>query len=715
MTAFFRALLVLATAGSLSFPTQPPAKITTPESAPTSARRRSVGTPTTPVPSRPEFVSTDLEYYLTDDGIAYIRPGLKITVKSVTIPADRRPVVELTITDNFDQPLDRLGKTTPGTISGTFLAAWYNPATRLYTSYITRSVTSPATSPKPGVTAIQATGENNGTWTDKGSGLYTYRFTNALPANFDQTKTHTIGIYSTRNLTEQIGKNYYANALFDFRPDAQTVTDKWDKINMTTACYNCHDSQTFGLHGGSRRDVRLCVLCHTPQTTDPDTGNSVDMALMMHKIHSGPNLATPYVIIGNQQSVHDYSEVTYPQDRRNCHNCHEGTVAASAPSQKEVYVTRPSRRACGACHDTINWVTGEGHPAGPQTNDDTCATCHVPDSGQEFDASIKGAHTIELKSKQLAGINATIVSVSNVKAGEKPTIVYKFTNRAGQALDGTKFSTFAPMFAGPTSSYTTYNRESVTATSTNKATFDAATGNTTYTFTNPIPAGSTGTWAFTGDFYITSTLKRADGKPDITGIRDAAVNPIRYVALSGTATPRRTSVSLALCNECHDALALHGSQRRVIEECVMCHNPTKGDAAVRVAGTGEEESVSFQRLIHRIHSGLELTQDFTVYGNRSSIHNYNEVTFPGDRRNCASCHVGDSQQLPGQGDAVITKRDYFSPQGPGTAACLGCHDNRDAAAHAFLNTTTFGGKPAEACATCHGKTKDWSVDKSHAR
>ncbi|HET8796247.1 MAG TPA: hypothetical protein VFO89_01060, partial [Thermoanaerobaculia bacterium] len=102
MTAFFRALLVLATAGSLSFPTQPPAKITTPESAPTSARRRSVGTPTTPVPSRPEFVSTDLEYYLTDDGIAYIRPGLKITVKSVTIPAaDRKPLVEMTITDNF--------------------------------------------------------------------------------------------------------------------------------------------------------------------------------------------------------------------------------------------------------------------------------------------------------------------------------------------------------------------------------------------------------------------------------------------------------------------------------------------------------------------------------------------------------------------------------------------------------------------------------------
>lgn len=716
MTAFLRALMVLAAAGTISFPTQPPAKITTPDTASTSVRRRSVGTPSTPIASRPGFVATDLEYYLTDDGIAYIRPGNKITIKSVTIPADRRPVVEFTITDNFDQPLDRLGKTTPGAISTSWLLSWYNPTTRVYTSYITRTVTSPSTSPTPGVTAVQATGENiAANYTDKGNGLYSYRFTAVLPANFDQTKTHTLGVYSTRNLTEQIGKNYYANAEYDFRPDGQTIVDKWDKIREANSCYNCHDSQTFGLHGGSRRDIKLCVLCHSPQTTDPDTGNTVDFKVMIHKIHSGPNLKTPYVIIGNQQSVHNYAEVTYPQDRRNCDNCHEGTVAATAPTQKELWYTQPSRAACGACHDAVNWVTGEGHPAGPQTSDETCSTCHTPDSGKEFDASIKAAHTIPLKSTQLQGIKATIVSVSNVKAGEKPTIVYKFTNNKGEVLDGTKFSTFAPIHGGPTSSYATYYREAVTATSTNKATFDAATGNTTYTFTNPIPAGATGTWAFSGDFYITSTIKRADGKADITGIRDAAVNPQKYVALTGAVTPRRTSVSIALCNECHDSLALHGSQRRSIEECVMCHNPTEGDQARRPTTAGAPESVSFQRLIHRIHTGDDLTQDFTVYGFGNTAINFNEVTFPGDRRNCANCHVGDSQQVPAAGDPVITKRDYFSPQGSGTAACLGCHDFRDAAAHAFLNTAQFGGQPAEACGVCHGKTADWSVDKSHAR
>lgn len=124
-------------------------------------------------------------------------------------------------------------------------------------------------------------------------------------------------------------------------------------------------------------------------------------------------------------------------------------------------------------------------------------------------------------------------------------------------------------------------------------------------------------------------------------------------------------------------------------------------------------------MIHRIHAGEDLTQDFTIYGFGGTPHNYNEVRFPGDLRNCAKCHTANSFLLPlppGQ-DNVTTLRDYFSPQGPGTAACLGCHDTRDAAAHAFLNTTMFGGtgQSAEACAVCHGAGRDQDVAKAHAR
>lgn len=706
MASLLRALIVLATAGALSFPSQPP----TANAPAQGGRHRAIGTPSSPV--RAQFTPAQLEYYLTDDGIAYIRPGLKVKVNSVTIGADRKPVVDLTLTDNFDQPLDRAGKVTPGAISVSFILASYDPNTRYYTAYTTRTVKTPADSPHPNVTSVQAGTDSGGKPVDVAQGHFQYTFKTVLPEGFDQTKTHTLGIYATRNLTEEIGKNYYANVEYDFRPDGNPVVETWDKMHDASTCLKCHDP--LEAHGGSRRDVKLCVLCHNPQTIDPDTGNSVDMPVMIHKIHSGESLSTPYVIIGHGQSVVDFSEVTYPQDRRNCDTCHEGGDVADRGVQADAWYTHPSRRACGACHDDIDFATGEGHAAGPQASDVACSTCHVPDSGDEFDASIKAAHTIPTRSHQLAGLKSEIVSVTNVKPGEKPTITFKLTDKNGAAVDGSKLSTFAPIHAGPASSFTTYFRESNAAA----AVFDAATGLTSYTFTNPIPADAKGTWAFSGDFYKTTTIKRADGQADITGVRDAAINPVKYVTFDGSApTPRRQVVSIDLCNNCHDTLALHGGQRMVIDECTMCHNPTMDDKSVRVSGTGEPESISFQRMVHRIHTGTELTRDFTIYGNRSSVNNYNGVTYPGTRTNCAACHINNSQQIPAPlfADPVITLRDFFSPQGTATAACLGCHDGRDAAAHAYLNTTTFAGQPAEACGVCHGEGSDWAVDKVHAR
>lgn len=692
-----------------------------PLAAAETGRRKAAAPPPPITPTAKSFGVSALEHYLSDDGIAYIRPGLKITVSSVTIGADRKAVVDLTLTDDFDNPIDRLGKTTPGVVSLNFILAWYDPATRHYTSYTTRSVTTPANSPRPGAKAVQAGTDANGTTTDLATGSVKYVFNTVLPANFDQTKTHTLGIYATRNLTTQIGKNYFFNVEYDFRPDGAKVTDKWDKISLATSCNNCHDP--LALHGGSRRDPKLCALCHQPQTVDPDTGNTVDLKVMIHKIHFSSNLpsvksGTPYEIWGNAQSVNDYSAITFPQDVRNCENCHEGTVAASKPTQSNVWYTNPSRAACGSCHDDINWVTGANHPAGAQADDSACASCHQPD-GDEFGASIKGAHLLNANSTQLKGITATIVSVGDVAVGKKPTVVFKLTNNDGTAIDGGKLATFSPIQAGNTGSYSWYKRDNAIG----KATFDATAGTTTYTFADAIPAGSTGSWTFSADIRRNATLKRADGKADIA-MQESTINPIKYVSLTGgTPTPRRTVVTLAQCNACHDRLSLHGGQRNTTEECVICHNPLESDVSRRPASAGQPESISFQRMIHRIHTGEELTQEYSIFGFGGTAIGFNEVTFPGDRKNCIKCHVGNAtggtHTLPVATSAapVTTLRDYFSPQGPGTAACLGCHDNQDAAAHAYLNTTTFPGStsPAEACATCHGLGKDWDANKVHAR
>lgn len=661
------------------------------------------------------YESNQLEFYLNDEGIAYIRPGVKVKVASITnVEGGKKPVVDVYITDDFDQPLDRAGKITPGAVSLSFILAWYNPETRQYTSHYTRSVTNPENSPRPGAKGIQAS-TAAGTWTDLEMGHAKFTFTNALPATIDATKTHTLAVYGTRNLVDIINKTYYVNLTSDFRPDAQAVTETWDKLNQPASCNNCHNP--LALHGGSRRDVKVCALCHQPQTVDPDTGLTMDFKVLVHKIHAPGLLKEPYIIWGNRQSIHDYSEVTFPQDIRNCDNCHEGTDAAKQPKQANVWYTNPSRAACGSCHDEVNFETGEGHSAQNlvQKDDTLCATCHVPDSGEEWDASIKGAHTIPLKSKQLKGLNVSIVNIANAEPGKTPTVTFKITNGDGTAVDGSKLTTFAPMLAGPTSSYSKYFREAAPA----RASFDPATGNTIFTFQAKIPDDATGSWTISGDFYRNVTIKRAvaddAGKFDVS-VREAAVNPVKSFLVKGAKLEeRRAVVSMALCNNCHDRLALHGGQRMKIEECVICHNPTNTDQSRRPATAGAPESISFQYMIHRIHTGHELERDFTVYGFGNNPINFNEVTFPGDRRDCAKCHINNSHIPPAGGDAVTTPRDYFTPMGSGTAGCLGCHDSRDAAAHAYLNTTTFAGQPAEACGTCHGANATWSAAKVHAR
>jgi OmcA/MtrC family decaheme c-type cytochrome len=655
-------------------------------------RRHAAGPASDPKPATSKLVYTadQFEYYLTEDGIAYIRPGVKVKIAAVTdVAAGKKPVVEFYLTDNFDQPLDRLGKITPGPIAPGFVFAKWNASSREYFAYTTRT--------RNGATNPSA--DQGGTYTDLELGHYKYTFGTALPSNFDAAGTYTLGVYAKRTLLDIVGKDYFADNVFkEIRPDGGTIAPVWNAFNTATTCNRCHDP--IALHGGTRRDAKLCMMCHTSQTTPDASGETFNGKVFFHKLHASAQLPSgkTYVAGGTWH-------VTYPQDLRNCTTCHEATGG-----EKDIWYSRPSRNACGSCHDDVNFATGENHPAGKQLDDTKCSTCHVADSGVEFDASIKGAHVIAEKSKQLKGLSISIVSYTDMVAGKKPTVVYAVKNGDGTAVDGSKLTAFSPILAGPTSSYTTYYRETGAPT----AKFDAATGNTTYTFQNAIPANATGTWTLNGDFTRNVIVKRADGKADIT-VREAAINPNKYVSLtSAPAVARRTVVTITQCNACHDRLALHGGQRLSTEECVICHNPTNTDVARRIATAGKPEAISFQVLVHRIHTGEELNNEYTVYGNGNTAHNYNEVLYPGDRRNCAKCHTGNSYRQAA-GDPVVAPRDLYSPLAATSAACLSCHDSRDAFAHAFLNTTTFGGQPAEACGVCHGPNSDLSPDKVHAR
>ncbi len=675
------------------------------------------GDPAALISSRPvtktspsAYATTAKEHYLTNDEFGYVRPGFHIAINGVAIGADRTPVVDVTFTDDAGQPLDRAGNVTPGALSVSFVIAWWDPAQRQYTSYTTRKATSLPTSPIQ-QTVTQAGADAGGTWNDIALGHSTYTFHTALPVGYDQTKTTTVGIYATRDLTAILGKSYYANAELDFRPDAQPVADKWDMVD-TAACNTCHDP--LSAHGGSRQDVRLCVLCHSPQTVNPDTGNSVDFKVLIHKIHDGANLpsvaaGTPYQII-NSHGVSDFSTVEFPQDVRNCTTCH-----AAPATQATNYYVYPGRAACASCHDDVDFATGENHPGGIQVSDSACASCHQPQGDAEFDASVLGAHTIPLKSTQLAGLDAVIVGVAHTAPGQNPTVTFKLTNGDGTAVDPKPFgSSLNILLGGPTTEYAINPfRERADG-----AAFDGTQA--TYTFKAAIPADATGTWTLAIEARRTVTIaggSNPDGTPRTFAVTEGATNPIFHVAVTDAAPqPRREVVDIDKCNVCHDRLALHGGQRFVVSECVICHNPNATDTSQRPADVGSPESISFQRLIHRIHRGESLTKDFTIYGFGGSVNNFNGIRFPGDLRDCEKCHVNGSQQLPlpATNLAVQTPpppQEWYTPMRTTAAACLGCHDTVDAAAHAYVNTAPFG----EACATCHAPDDDFAVDKVHAQ
>jgi OmcA/MtrC family decaheme c-type cytochrome len=146
---------------------------------------------------------------------------------------------------------------------------------------------------------------------------------------------------------------------------------------------------------------------------------------------------------------------------------------------------------------------------------------------------------------------------------------------------------------------------------------------------------------------------------------------------------------------------------------VQCHNVNQTDAAGRPQAMGAAETITFKVMIHRIHTGSSLTTPYVIYGGSGTPTSFANIVFPGDRRNCAKCHVNGSYQLPladGLAD-VVNPRGQVNPMGPTTAACMGCHTGSAVASHALAMTTSAG----ESCDVCHGKTAEFSVDAMHAR
>ncbi|MGE5645062.1 MAG: OmcA/MtrC family decaheme c-type cytochrome [Acidobacteriota bacterium] len=651
---------------------------------------------------KPAYRMTDKAYYADANTVSFVRPGLVIKITEASVASDGTVKARFKITDPKGLGLDINGVTTPGAVSTRFVIGTIPAGKTQYTSYLVRKATNTAS----GRTADQATYDSGGTIQAAGDGQYIYTFKNKLPATFDRHATHTIGVWAARDLSEfelDSVRNYDSN-VYSWVPDGSAVTVTRDVIR-TQSCEKCH-TEPFTAHD-ERHGIELCVICHQPQSADPDSGNTVDMPVMIHKIHMGAELPSvkagkPYQIIGYGNSVQDYSHVEFPADARNCTFCHEQTTGAA---QANAYL-KPTRAACGACHDNVNFATGQGHVNLPQISDNQCANCHIPQGDLEFDASIKGAHTIPRFSNELAGLVAEITSVTGAGPGKNPTFTFSVRDKKGNPLDVSKVTRLNITVAGPSSDYAKYVSEDVRSATGSGGVF-------TYTLKSALPADAKGTFTAGLEGYNNGVLMAGTTREQT--VRDATVNKTFDFSVDGSPVQkRRQIVSIDKCNNCHFSLSLHGDNRNQIEQCVLCHNPNESDKGTRPADKQPAQTVQFAHMIHRIHTGEASTQEYTIYGRGGSANDFTEIRYPGDRRNCQSCHVNGSEQLPLNEDLlqVQSARTPLNPMGPATAACTGCHTDIASASHMLSNTTE---KLGEACAACHSSTASFGVSKSHAR
>ncbi|MEQ8763702.1 MAG: hypothetical protein RL885_07240 [Planctomycetota bacterium] len=315
--------------------------------------------------------------------------------------------------------------------------------------------------------------------------------------------TYTLGIEMYREyFVEGEGFRDVGNLTHDFLFGGATTLQPREVFTAAN-CNTCHTE--LRAHGTIRRDPTLCLLCHTSGAEDPDTesvangtpGVSIDFRVMIHKIHNGGHLPSvlgvgtradgtrdyerepqPYRVIGFRDSLHDYSDVLYPKfpnfsynmprdegyssldgdeqdledvmltgvtDCVGCHGDPDGDGPLPAPAQGNLAYSQPTARACGSCHDDIDWArpyTANNQTMPPQSNDSQCVTCH-PAAGNTLSALDGHLHPLldptidpglrfEVVSVQEAGTND---GDGTLDVGESLSVTFNLVDSLGNAAD----------------------------------------------------------------------------------------------------------------------------------------------------------------------------------------------------------------------------------------------------------------------------------------
>lgn len=451
------------------------------------------------------------------------------------------------------------------------------------------------------------------------------------------------------------------NVTYDFTPatgQALTLAQLTREDVNIDSCNVCHGKLAF--HGGGGRvETRYCVVCHTEQRGygyantastagkfnastfketatvnaatgitsygySPDTriadGEVVgNFTTLIHKIHQGHALVKEnYAYAGLAFNVKGFSKLDGGQ--RMCSTCHDSKIAATADNHRNL----PSRQACGACHDGINWATGggstladkaaatavgaivatSGHRGGPAADDSNCASCHTPTfikishrmenitkNNPEI-ADGLASFTYDIKSAAMSGTDLVVEFGIKMRIAPSTTdTLVSFVAPAATVANPLTGFTGSPGFLLPyaqtqdgittPADYNNLGRGQAQPRSVSVAsllsTSQAATGSMVASTANPgyyiatiknaYPTGSV-MRAVALQGYFTQTMAPASTAAPIAR---HAISVIK--AVNGDAV-RRTVVDAAKCAGCHEWFEGHGGNRVYeTQVCVACHVP----------------------------------------------------------------------------------------------------------------------------------------------
>jgi OmcA/MtrC family decaheme c-type cytochrome len=720
-----------------------------------------------------------------------------VTIDSVTIAG--KPVVNFTAKDAKGDGITGLGARNTSTPSGVKnfrigiakLVPGTNGSPSKWVNYI---VTSAATPP----VAVQPTTDSQGTLVDHGDGSYTYTFYRDLATikdtagvtdvTYEPTLTHRLVVALTNGDDPEPPDIFLKsqNAIYEFTIDPTTkaavpltATSTRRDIVTTAKCEKCHGylakmfghgyKNTDGGHFDTRPDVRNCITCHTDQMRiNPLTLASVnyvfparpagenrrlspiildgevvlDFPIMIHKMHMGDRLAkTGY----NADGIL-FNEKVYPQDITNCRACHSGDTAAelAAAPQGNNWKDKPSRLACGSCHDGINWATGAGktvagattgHIGGAAANDSLCYVCHTavaidtvyhqiktdPTSSPNIPA---GASRIEYEIFKVTvnGSNQPVVTFRILKDGSPvsfnaytgttdaeaatyyltglltgfkggPAFLVAYSTTGGVDYDNIGNGAVSTSLGQPVRVYIsdlkTGKGGSIAASTVSGAptgSYDAVltTGNAHSSSTGAITAGTSVAVTFPAASKLRTVALQGyftqTSGVDSTKYPTGLARHARMVHKAVSGEARREVVDSAKCANCHDNFAGHGGNR--VYDAQGC---------IVCHNPNLQESFNLKDMLHNIHSAQAIADNNSI--------DWSGVVFPSISPSyCIACHKpGTYSEVPvgaqpstyawttvaSPGVTIQTATDTLTS--PFTAACISCHNTALARAHARAN------------------------------